>query len=137
MDGLAIAGDMDLWADNRWESLRGTHGTFGFNTLPGVPPKDGLVARREQNPALGVWMMPDNESAGMLESFACKLVAGEDPAWVHATATVASLPVGAGRFSRERYLDKASIHTWLAWQEEPGCQLGTAVAKKYRRTDHD
>lgn len=88
------------------------------------------------NPALAVWMMPDNESAGMLESFACKLISSEDPAWVHASATVASLPEDAGRFSRERHLEKALIHTWLAWREEPGCPLGTAVAKNYLRTDH-
>ena len=128
---------MDLLADNRWESLRGTLGNFGFDTLSGVPPKDGMVARQGQSPALGIWMMPDNENAGMLETFACRLVAGEDPAWLHATAAVASLPEGADRFSRERHLDKALIHTWLAWQEEPGCQLGTAVAKNYLATDHD
>jgi len=135
--GLAIVADMDLLADNRWESLRGTLEKFGFDSLPGVPSKDGLVARQEQNPALGVWMMPNNESAGMPASFACKLVAGEDPAWVHARKTVATLPEGAGRFSRERHLEKALIHTWLAWQEEPGRQLGTAVAKNYLATDHD
>ena len=135
--GLAIVADMDLLEDNRWESLRGTLAGYGFDSLTKVLPKEGLVARQEQNPALGVWMMPDNENAGMLETFACRLVAGEDPAWLHATAAVASLPEGAGRFSRERHLEKALIHTWLAWQEEPGCQLGTAVAKKYLRTDHD
>ena len=122
LDGLAIVADMDLLEDNRWESLRGTLASYGCDLLTKVLPKDGLVAREEQNPALGVWMMPDNESAGMLESFACRLVAGEDSAWVHARETVATLPEGAARFSRERDLEKALIHTWLAWQEEPGCQ---------------
>ena len=55
--GLAIVADMDLLADNRWESLRGTLGNFGFDALPGVPPKDGLVLSVERNPALGVWML--------------------------------------------------------------------------------
>ena len=137
LDGVAIVADMDLLTDNRWESLRGTLAIYGFDSLPNELPKDGLAVRREQSPALGVWLMPDNTNAGMLETFACNLVSREDPAWIHAVASVDSLPENAGRFSRERHLEKALIHTWLAWQEEPGCQLGTAVAKKYLSTDHD
>jgi len=137
LDGIAIVADMDLLVDNRWGSLRGVLDGYGFATLPTLQPKEGLVLAADGNPALGVWLMPDNERAGMLESFACGLVAEDDPAWIHAHASVDSLPEYPGRFSRERHLDKALLHTWLAWQEEPGCQLGTAVAKSYLRTDHD
>jgi hypothetical protein len=43
---------------------------------------------------------------------------------------VANIPKGEVRFSK---LDepKAVIHTWLAWQEEPGRPLGTAITARY------
>ena len=28
------------------------------------------------------------------------------------------------------------MHTWLAWQEEPGIPLGLAVTKRYLDVDH-
>jgi hypothetical protein len=30
-----------------------------------------------------------------------------------------------------RHVAKANIHTWLAWQEEPGKPIGQAITKKY------
>jgi hypothetical protein len=137
LDGFAIIADTDLIEDNRWESLRGTLGKFGFSGLPDLPPAGGLVMDNLGIPALGVWMMPDNQSSGMIESFACKLVNAEDPSWLHARLAVAELPEAEGQFSRSRHLEKALIHTWLAWREEPGCQLGTAVAKGYLRNEHE
>ncbi len=32
---------------------------------------------------------------------------------------------------------KALIHTWLAWQENPGTPLGQAITKHYLTTDTD
>jgi hypothetical protein len=32
---------------------------------------------------------------------------------------------------KDSFRSKAEIHTWLAWQEEPGTPLGLAVTKKY------
>ena len=34
------------------------------------------------------------------------------------------------------YRSKALIHTWLAWQEDPGTPLGLAVTKRYLDGDH-
>jgi hypothetical protein len=30
---------------------------------------------------------------------------------------------------------KAQLHTWLAWQDEPGTQLGLAVKRRYLQGD--
>lgn len=30
---------------------------------------------------------------------------------------------------------KAHIHTWLAWQEEPGTPMGLAITKRYLNAD--
>jgi len=32
---------------------------------------------------------------------------------------------------RESYQAKAHLHTWLAWQEEPGTPMGLAITKRY------
>jgi hypothetical protein len=32
---------------------------------------------------------------------------------------------------------KARIHTFLAWQEEPGVSMGNAIAKSYLRADSE
>ena len=35
---------------------------------------------------------------------------------------------------RRVHFAKAKIHTWLAWQEDPGTPMGSAVTKKYLTT---
>ena len=32
---------------------------------------------------------------------------------------------------------KAEIHTWLAWQEEPGTPMGQAITKQYLDTNKE
>ena len=36
---------------------------------------------------------------------------------------------------KEIHKSKARIHTWLAWQENPGTPMGLAITKKYLSTD--
>ncbi len=36
---------------------------------------------------------------------------------------------------RDTHLPVAEIHTWLAWQEEPGSPLGQAITKRYLDAD--
>jgi uncharacterized protein DUF3226 len=79
--------------------------------------------------------MPDNASEGMMETFASALVPAADACWAHARATVVGLPDTARRFDVDRCADKASLHTWLAWQEEPGCRTGLAVSRNLLRAD--
>lgn len=134
LDGVAITADMDLHGDRRWDSLRRTLATQHYSDLPPELPHQGLIHSQAEMPSLGVWLMPDNTSEGMMETFA-GLVPAEDACWVHARGTVASLPETARRFDVDRCLDKASLHTWLAWQEEPGCRTRVAVARNLLRTD--
>ena len=52
-----------------------------------------------------------------------------------AVSCVDGIPPEQRRF-RDTYRSKALIHTWLAWQEEPGTPLGLAVTKRYLDADH-
>ena len=69
--------------------------------------------------------MPDNTNNGALENFLVNLVPQfPNPLYDHVKASVAAIP-------DQRFSDgdepKARIHTWLAWQEEPGRPYGTAI----------
>jgi hypothetical protein len=78
--------------------------------------------------------MPDNSLPGSLEDFATHLIPPDDALWPRAMKAVEDIPVGERRFTAPR---KAEIHTYLAWQKDPGAPLGLAVTKKYFQTDTD
>ncbi len=50
--------------------------------------------------------------------------------WVHAESAVDSIPADERRFPAVQTA-KAKLHTFLAWQEEPGKPIGQAVTAKY------
>ena len=126
---LAIVADMDLHDDNRWSSIQSWLRERGFSKVPASVPSAGLVHAEPGLPVLGVWLMPDNLSEGMAETFAGQLVPADDEGWQHATNVVTGLPDTVRRFRPDRDHHKALLHTWLAWQEEPGCKTGEAVKK--------
>jgi uncharacterized protein DUF3226 len=128
-DAIGIIVDADLDLDGRWQSIRDRLLQLGYGP-PAQPPPEGLILATRK-PAVGVWLMPDNVLPGMLEDFAQQLIPAGDELWPIARSSVAALPVPR-RFTAER---KAEIHTYLAWQEEPGTPLGLAVTKKYFQTD--
>lgn len=131
---VGIIFDADEPSDRRWTRLREACCRYETRNLPEVLPPEGLVVRSKFGPQLGFWMMPDNQSRGMLETFLCYLVPEAGSAlWNHAQAATSSAKVSWRAPFKERHLDKAEIYTWLAWQDEPGCQLHEAV--KHRILD--
>jgi len=91
-----------------------------------IPSPEGIVIESEALPVIiGIWIMPDNHSAGYLEHFVAGLIPGEDTLWPHAQNVVDELP--DHRFTSPK-TQKAYLHTWLAWQETPGLPFGTALS---------
>ncbi len=89
---IGIVVDADGEVDNggpesRWESLRHLLGECGFEELPAEMPQTGLVTRGGDKP-VGVWLMPDNRSRGMLEHFVETLVPERDQLWDRALKAV-------------------------------------------------
>jgi hypothetical protein len=78
--------------------------------------------------------MPDNQTKGILEDFLRFLVPTGSLLFDHVKSSVATIPVGEQRFSQLAE-PKAIIHTWLAWQKEPGKPLGTAITARYLDPD--
>lgn len=75
--------------------------------------------------------MPDNRSMGKLEDFLRFLVpAARRRLFAHVKFSVQGIPEEDRLFSKPDET-KALIHTWLAWQKEPGRPFGTAITAKF------
>jgi hypothetical protein len=129
LTALGVIVDADDNFVGRWDSLRRFCVTF-FNHVPEDFPADGLILRNDEGKGFGAWIMPDNQSRGMIETF-CKLLiptAGE-PIWNFALRTTAQAK-DYGAPYRDAHEEKANIHTWLSWQDPPGERMGSAITKK-------
>ena len=74
--------------------------------------------------------MPDNQRDGALEQFLADLVREEDTLFAHATRSTKRAKELNATFP-DVLVVKAELHTWLAWQEEPGLPYGSAIRARY------
>ncbi|MCX7420192.1 MAG: hypothetical protein NT013_11720 [Planctomycetia bacterium] len=101
-----------------------------FHDLPEEPPTDGFVSSpNESKITLGIWIMPDNQSHGMLETLLMFLVPEDKDPLLKFAETARDKAKELGASFKKVHEDKAKIHTWLAWQDEPGLRLHEAVQK--------
>lgn len=74
--------------------------------------------------------MPDNTLPGALEDFMQSIMPRGDQLWDHSVNSVAQIPAVDGTFRfPATAIRKAEVHTWLAWQDEPGWPYGVALTK--------
>lgn len=130
--GILIDADADL--ASRWQSVRDLLTEHYGDRVPAQPVPGGLILASQGiwEKRCGVWLMPDNARSGMLEDFLQELIPEADALLSHAHQVVAALP--DVRFIPS-HRTKAEVHTWLAWQEEPGTPLGLAIGR-YLDADH-
>lgn len=128
LECLGIIIDADDSFEARWQQLRGVFiaNELGYE-LPETFPDKGLICEHENGRRIGIWIMPDNCSRGMLEDFLKFLVpTASQELWEHAkTATEKAKTQGASFI--DKHESKANIHTWLAWQNPPGRPFGLAL----------
>lgn len=127
--GVMIDADQDFAA--RWQAVRHCLTVAGYEGVPGTPDRQGLILAPPPAtllPRFGAWLMPDNLSKGILEDFLRFLVPKGDILLPYAEKTLHGLP--ERRFS-ENDSPKALIHTWLAWQSEPGRPFGQAITARF------
>ena len=134
---LGIIVDANADIQTRWKELStilSAHGYF----LPDVPEKQGTIVRQNNLPLLGIWLMPDNQSNGMLENFLITMVPAEDKLFPIADRTLTEIEQKPEliRYPLHKH-SKALVHTWLAWQQKPGLPFGTAIAEHYFNTDNE
>lgn len=136
--GIIVDADQDF--ASRWQSLRNAC----LQSIPDIPtelPTTGLLHTHaitsERQIKFGIWIMPDNIQQGMLETFLAYLLRDKDKKlWGYAQNVVQVARNEYDAEIKDAHIDKANIHTWLAWQDEPGLQLHTAVQKKVFDPQH-
>lgn len=119
---------------SRWCSICDILIKHGYEP-PYNPDERGTIIHASGKPSVGIWLMPDNVTDGMLEDFCAKL-APEDVI-AYATACVTDAKNARMTSFREPHLSKAIVHTYLAWQDEPGLPLGLAVKSRAFDPDAD
>lgn len=131
--GVVVDADTDIsW---RWQSIQNILINRHYEDAPASPMPEGTIVELQDIPVIGVprvgvWIMPDNQLPGMLENFVSFLGATSDPLWIIAGNCLDDIS-DEHRHFKENHRIKAHIHTWLAWQEEPGTPLGSAINKRY------
>ncbi len=135
IDCIGVVMDADSEMTSRWGSLSYALREAGYTAIPVAPGPEGTIIVEEGLIPVGIWMMPDNRAVGAIEDFISSLITPADVLWPKAKNDVATIPP-AHRLFKESYVVKACMHTWLAWQEEPGTRLGQVFRKKYLDPTH-
>lgn len=133
-DTIGIILDADTDLNNRWQSLKNILTKAGYN-LPSTIPSTGLIYRQNGKITVGVWLMPDNNSNGMLEDFIKFLIPANDNLFPIAESTLNNIETQGLNEYNIIHKSKALIHTWLAWQKDPGTPMGASVTKSYLTTN--
>lgn len=129
LEALGVIVDANDSLEKRWQRIRGLCSS-AFPAIPEELPAEGLIASNDDGMRLGVWIMPDNRTFGMLETFLSYLIPDSgEKIWVLTEAHVDKAKELGAPF-KEVHLAKAKIHSWLAVQDPPGESLHLAVLKK-------
>ncbi|MDX2303213.1 MAG: DUF3226 domain-containing protein [Microscillaceae bacterium] len=133
--GLVVDADTDL--QDHWNKLKLTFQKLGYQNLPKKPEPKGTIVLQNSLPKLGVWIMPDNQVEGTLETFVKFLIPDfdKDELLKLAEKTVDELIQKKLNLFSVSDRMKAIVHTWLAWQEEPGLSLGQAINFRFTQKE--
>ena len=116
---------------DRWRAVANRLREVRVDVDGELPSEQGFIGKSGYyGTRVGVWLMPDNLSPGAIENFLRDLIASDDALFGLATdATRRATKLGASFKPGDRR--KAELHSWLAWQREPGLPYGTAIRARY------
>lgn len=130
---VGVVIDADDMLNRRWESVKAKLSSMDFD-VPMNLPAEGLIISNNTQKA-GVWIMPNNQVNGMLEDFITFLIPEHDKLLPIVDSTLKSIEAKGLNQYATCHRAKASIHTWLSWQKNPGTPLGASITKRYLTTD--
>lgn len=135
LTALGLIVDADENPTARWQQVRNVC-LPRISNLPENLPEEGLIHQTNFGVKFGVWMMPDNQTSGMLETFLAYMIpAGGDRLWDYAADVIIEAK-NLGATFKENHTDKAKIHSWLSWQNPPGRQLHNAIMERILDPKH-
>lgn len=132
---LGVVVDADRDPISRWQRLQNALSSTEAS-FPDAPVVGGWVVDTTGPVGqlrLGIWVMPNNAEAGILEDFVLTLIPENDELIPYARIALANLEVASLQRYSESHRPKALTHTWLAWQETPGNPMGTAIGTGHLR----
>ena len=135
VETVGIIIDADINLNNRWVHIKNLLSNQGFK-MPENLPNDGLVLLNG-NIKVGIWIMPNNDTNGMLEDFLSFLVPHNDELLPVVDITLNKIESQKLNKYSPIHKSKARIHTWLSWQEDPGTPMGLSITKRYLTTDNE
>lgn len=127
LTNFGIVVDADDNVESTWQSIKRILHASGFQNLPASPNSNGMVIRQTGKPKIGVWLMPDNLSAGYLEHFLKQMISEKDALIPESVRIVDYLIDQKMNLFQEIRRTKAEMYTWLAWQEKPELPFGTSI----------
>lgn len=121
---LGILIDSNDSPPDRWKKIEHQiKKVCGKEILANLTPNGVIVNTK---PRIGVWLMPNNDSAGELEDFIFELIPKCDPIWPRVDQFINDIPEEHRKFKDKKDL-KAKIHVWLATRGSPR-PIGTAIS---------
>ena len=139
MIGVVVDADKDI--DARWQQLRDRLMKTGKYSCKKMPLADGGMIieaeEPEQDAKIGIWIMPDNKYRGALENFLLEMVPKDDELMVEVENELVRLETNNVKRYRDIDRNKAKVHTFLAWEENPGTSLYTAIVSRILNPDAD
>ncbi len=132
---LGIVVDADMDQSVRWKELKRLLEHTGYE-VPDDLPSQGLILSPPAKIRVGVWLMPNNRSCGMLEDFLKFAVSPNDGLLPMVEQHISEIE----RMELQRYKSvhrqKAVIHSWLALHDPPGTPLGLAITRRFFTNNH-
>jgi len=124
--------DADDKPQDLWSAVRARLREFELDP-PNDIPADGYITDVERyKTRVDVWLMPDNRQEGALEKFLMDLIDKDDDCLLPlAESSTQEAHDKGAKFP----MPKAVLHTWLAWQKNPGLPYGAAINAQFFRHD--
>ena len=124
--GIIVDADDDPIA--RWRAVSDRLREVNIQT-PNSPDPDGtIIEARGGYPRVGIWLMPDNASAGELEDFIAEMIPDGDPVWPLSANYIDGIPAPHRKFSANKET-RAKVHAWLAARKDPR-PMGQAIGAR-------
>lgn len=133
LNALGIIVDADTDASERFRKFILQLPLNYYDTENTSFSKTGTIIHpyNESFPIVGIWVMPNNKSEGMIEDFMMSLTSADDIQLLQkADSVLDELKANGLQRFRDVHRSKAKIHTYLAWQEQPGLPLGVSIKAK-------
>ena len=131
---LGIVLDANESLSDRWADVASQLEGAGITGVPDGPEPGGVcIEGSPRLPRVGIWVMPDNTSAGELEDFVSRMIRDEDPVWPLSESYIDGIPADIRKFT-DRKAHRAKVYAWTATREQPG-RMGAAIKAGDLETD--